>query len=619
MNFLSAGWAAAGLLAVPILLLYLLKMRRRPVEVSSTMLWGQVLADIRANTPFQKLRRNLLLILQLLTLAILVLALCQPVVRASGLGGAQTVVIVDASASMQADDAPGNRTRFEQAVRQAERLIDSLRTHDRMMLIVAGPPGMGARSAFSADKGELRRLLRGARPFDAPAAVEEALRLAASSLTSAQAGGGLRGRVYLLSDGVGVSIPALPGLAEALEYVRMGATDQNLGIVGLSVEPGEGGNQRVLVNVANPTGTEQTVHVNFAFGSESHWIDTHQLVVPAGGRASTLLEAPLPPGRLWVTLRGPEDVLAVDSTGYVLLAEPRRLRVQLITEGNPVLEPLLSAAQDNGMVQATVVRPGQAGQAEPADVTIYDSVPVPPALPAGEVVLINPPGQAGAFRRTGTLSRPAVTNIRSEADELRFVNLADLAIAESGQYAHDGSAVLLAESGPWPLLAYADRPGGRQYLVAFHLADSTWATDVGLLIFVSNLLDRARAAHFVGQAQMVPTGQPARLPPGTEPVTVTDPAGKTHTLTPDAQAFAATGRAGFYTVHRGDTETAFAANLLSETETDLAPRALATTAGAAIAQQDDVIRTDRPLWPWLALAAALALMVEWYCYHRRVA
>ena len=75
MHFLTPlGFLLAGL-AIPILLLYMLKLRRRQVQVSSTFLWVQLLRDQQANAPWQKLKRNLLLILQLLILAALVIAL----------------------------------------------------------------------------------------------------------------------------------------------------------------------------------------------------------------------------------------------------------------------------------------------------------------------------------------------------------------------------------------------------------------------------------------------------------------------------------------------------------------------------------------------------------------
>ena len=75
MSFLSlsAFWFALTLPVV--LLLYLLKRRRKLKLVSSTVLWERFLAESQANAPFQKLRKNLLLFLQLLMLLLAVLAL----------------------------------------------------------------------------------------------------------------------------------------------------------------------------------------------------------------------------------------------------------------------------------------------------------------------------------------------------------------------------------------------------------------------------------------------------------------------------------------------------------------------------------------------------------------
>ena len=72
--------AAAAALAIPaLLILYFLKLRRRELAVSSTFLWKKSIQDLQVNSPFQKLRRNLLLLLQLILLALLLLALARPV------------------------------------------------------------------------------------------------------------------------------------------------------------------------------------------------------------------------------------------------------------------------------------------------------------------------------------------------------------------------------------------------------------------------------------------------------------------------------------------------------------------------------------------------------------
>src|SRR5438128_12430759 len=105
-NFLSPLPAIiAAAIAVPALLvLYFLKLRRREMPVSTTLLWKKAIQDLQVNAPFQKLRRNLLLLLQLFILLALLLALSRPVARTARTAGQVNVILIDRSASMSAKE-----------------------------------------------------------------------------------------------------------------------------------------------------------------------------------------------------------------------------------------------------------------------------------------------------------------------------------------------------------------------------------------------------------------------------------------------------------------------------------------------------------------------------------
>src|SRR5258708_30789370 len=129
-NFLTAWSALAGAaIFIPLLLiLYFLKLRRREMTVPSTLLWRKAIQDLQVNAPFQRLRRNLLLLLQLLLLALLCLALSRPVANFTPGAAKLTVILLDRSASMSAiEDFDGNKhSRLDEAKPQAKTLVDSI-------------------------------------------------------------------------------------------------------------------------------------------------------------------------------------------------------------------------------------------------------------------------------------------------------------------------------------------------------------------------------------------------------------------------------------------------------------------------------------------------------------
>src|SRR3954469_13722833 len=95
----AARWAVLLGVPVGIIALYFLKLRRRPVQVPSTLLWRRSLEDLHVNSLFQRLRRNLLLFLQLLAVLLAMLALAGPTVKGISTVGQRYVLAIDNSAS----------------------------------------------------------------------------------------------------------------------------------------------------------------------------------------------------------------------------------------------------------------------------------------------------------------------------------------------------------------------------------------------------------------------------------------------------------------------------------------------------------------------------------------
>ena len=116
MSFVAPLALILGFLAIPIILLYTLRLRRREQAISSTLLWRALVRDQSANAPWQRLRRNIFLFLQLLILAALVLALARPYIMSADPVAGHVFVLLAASASMTATDGMHSRYRFAEAV-----------------------------------------------------------------------------------------------------------------------------------------------------------------------------------------------------------------------------------------------------------------------------------------------------------------------------------------------------------------------------------------------------------------------------------------------------------------------------------------------------------------------
>src|SRR6185503_16941562 len=155
--------------------MYLLKLRREERPVPSTLLWHRLVADVEANAPWQRLRRSLLFLLQLLLVIILVLLAARPFLeRPAGLAR-DIVLVVDTSASMGATDIVPDRLTAAKAA-----AVDALRdlpTGGKVSVIAAD---RSARIVVneSADLGRVRDAIDGIAVSPSRGDLGDALELA---------------------------------------------------------------------------------------------------------------------------------------------------------------------------------------------------------------------------------------------------------------------------------------------------------------------------------------------------------------------------------------------------------------------------------------------------------
>ena len=184
-NMLS-WWQWAILAAVPpaIVLLYFLKLKRRPLEVPSTYLWHKSIEDLHVNSIWQRLRNNLLLYLQLAVVLFIVLAVLRPSWQALHLAGSRLVL-----ADRQLGQHAGHRRQAKpagggQTPRGRTDRPDALRRLGNAdQLFRQRPSGQN----FTNNRQQLREALAAIRPSQHATNLTEALKLAAGLVNPGQA------------------------------------------------------------------------------------------------------------------------------------------------------------------------------------------------------------------------------------------------------------------------------------------------------------------------------------------------------------------------------------------------------------------------------------------------
>ncbi len=476
MQFLypQAFWLA---LSVPgILAFYFLRPRRRQGVVPSTLLWRSSSVNWQASRPWQRLRPQLLLFLQLLAALLITLAAAHPVWQFGSAAGS-TIVLLDASASMQARDT--GQTRFEQAKAQVEALASGLKrgatitviAFDRLPRVVLRGCG---------NPGEVERALRDLKPSSCRGELGPALTLARALARDEQ-----RPRLVLISDG-GLDPQGMD--TGTLDFLQVGSREpSNVALASLDLRPvGTGQAAQVLVidNGARPASGK----VFLTAGGEPQEALAWRL---EPGKATHLLWPRLPSGvpvaaRLEVD-RPDMDQLALDNQAWAVTGPERRARLLLVTPGNIFLERVLEVIPDLDVYRVTPeeYRKLVAG-AYPYEITVLDGVVDP--LPPGALLAVNPPPGNWLGLGVGGLIHPASLTQNADSPLLRYADPSQFGIASARELTLTGNWMADIASGGKAVLAHGEFQGRRVAVWGFDMHDSDLPLRPAFPVLVYNLV-----------------------------------------------------------------------------------------------------------------------------------
>ncbi len=615
---LALAWAA---LLLPIIALYILKVRLRRVPVSTSLFWDQIFEEKRPRSLWQHLRHLISLLCQVLLLGLLVLALGQPLLRGELLGRKRIVLVVDNSASMRATDVSPNR--LEAAKSRALGIIDALSSGDEMAVVAAGTEPT-VFSGLTGHQRTLRDAVGRVGLSDGPTRVVDAVNLARRLLADHP-----KRRIVVVSDGCFEGADDLAGASD-LMVVPVGTKAGNLGITRFQARRSliDPVGYEVLVEVENASDetVECRLDLDLQGPTETQPIDAVALKLEPNGKYTRVFEKATANGGTLIARLTRPDALASDNEARALLPRRERQPVNLVTKGNLYLEKVFQA---NALVALSV----SAKAPEAAlGLTVFHRTP-PETLPSGPVFIIDPRNGCDLFDLGEALTDPIVAKQNIESPLMTHVKIMDLVMPEARKLSTQAPAKVLAESPSGdPLLVAFERPTGKVLVLLADLEQSELPLQTAFPILATNAL-----AWFSGNKgelqESVSTGGVVELelatPAGSRLVLLA-PDGATRGLSaPQGKVKVPVGpldQVGTWRVlamPASETETeiakgtelrAIACNLADRRESDLRPPE------AWKGPPDSTLSSGpfgRPVWFYLIVAALGFAGLEWFLYQRR--
>lgn len=624
----GAAWAVLVGIPVGIIALYFLKLRRRPVQVPSTLLWKRSLEDLHVNSLFQRLRRNLLLFLQLLAVLLAMIALTGPRVRGTTGQGRRFVLAIDNSASMSAADVPPSR--LARAKAEAKKIVEGMEGDDLAMVISFSDRARVV-SSYTGDRSTLLKRIDAIAPTEGTTSLLDALQVAAGLANpSKQIGEGVVATsivtptLYIYTDGgfpdvegfslgnlkpevVVIGPPAVSKPETKSDGDRPAGTEQapsdNVAILALQTRRND--EKADLFQVfgrvhnfrAEPVETEAQLlrHDPEKPGTPPRLIDAIALSLPARGEQSFKFELPAGEGVSELEVRlDVKDALALDNRAFAVVGNARRAQVLVVSPGNRYLIDTLQTPTAADRADVVVITPDQA-KADPFardlkagryDLVIYDRYR--PGTPPEANALyfgVMPPGPA--YEKTRVLERPVVLDWDVSHPLMQYIrDLSTVVIVKATGVDPPAGSTVLIESNLGPLAFVAPREGYSDTVITFPLMEgdafnTTWFKNISFPLFLFNTL------QFLGNARES-AGDEVRQPGRSVVLRLDTPVDKARISGPDGKpietvsrssqgtyVFGSADRTGIYQA-RWDPKGLFpfAVNLFDFRESNIAPRGL---------------------------------------------
>ncbi len=623
MPFEELAPLAAGA-AVIITVLYLLKLRKRRVQVPFSPLWGKVMTEYKRQSDWWKVLRRVLswLILIMMSLA-LIFALADPHPEGEVVDGRHLVLLIDSSASMASTDVSGGADRLDVAKQKALQILETIGAEDQIMLVNFNDQ-LQPLSPFVNEASLLETPIRNLKVSASGSKYTDALQFAADSLRDKK-----RGELIVLSDGASFDKAMMDDVSfdenTTVRHLKLGESAGNIAITAFSV-------RRYLANkldyelfVGLQNLFERDIEVELQIWADGRQVDRKLKTIKASGTLQEFFPAQAVSGerleaRVKVLTSDARDVFPLDDRAYALLPPVEKSRVLLVSPGNLYLEGtlLLNHNIDLDKVTPDAYDPQKHGEGQ-YDVVFVDRVIPDNLSEQGHFVFVDPSGENSPWEVSGAYKDPIITTYKKSHPLMRWIGMRDINIGYASKLRLDRKDSVVASAMGAPIIVTRDEPGRRMVAIAFDIRNSDLPLRVAFPVLMINLVDYFQLDDS-DLIQNFSTGETwsVKVSEQEGEATVTEPDGHTRKVPIyNNRALVYGNQVGFYEVKTASDQQLIAANLSDPEESKIAPSEIALPDKSVVQDSSSLFFDRKELWIWALLAVLGMLLLEWVTYNRR--
>ncbi|MDR1383845.1 MAG: VWA domain-containing protein [Planctomycetaceae bacterium] len=652
MEFLNPIAGFLALLALPIILFYILKVRLRQESVSTILFWQQVFEERRTRSLWRRLRHLLSLIVSLLFLSLLVAALLHPVFKSQG-RESRTVIIVDNSASMNAKES-ASATRLDLAKAELLRYIAGTDAARQTAIITAGGEPQVV-TGFTNHLGTLRKKAAEIRSTDFPTELEKAMELA-SRLTANEPDSA----VLVYTDG-GMKDLEKYLSAKDVRFIPIGKPLDNVAITQFQPRRSLGDvvGYEILAEVANFSETKTECRLEIDLNGMPVEViplslepnQTITQIVRCTSEQGGVLKASLKKAEE----KEPLDAFPLDDTAIAVLPARPIQKLLFYGEADFFLGHVL---QWQPNIELTVLT--ECPAVVPDDSVLIAHRTVPAAIPKGNVFLIDPQNDSDFCGIGETIESPLAANEEKESPLMRFVHLTNVLIpgvkrltpqfteaktnrelsahADAEDHADVEFSVLASTPEEYPIYLRWQTSDRKVLLFSGELKRGDLALRTAFPIMISNALNDFRGsggeiekAYSTAEPITISLSSPRHAASAALPKSVvlkqadaedSDSQNSVTPLFPVKSGRVSLGtlpQCGLWEIAAAEENAQplqqLACNLANAEESHL--RSAPESFYAQQREKVTHVAAGRPIWFWLVVAAIILTTAEWFLYQRR--